>query len=566
MTRILVISKKQKFIMTVIIHPSKKPDGCGDLGFMVNFANILAKAENRPFPIAIVSEHKDLILKLYGSSLDKRIELYSTQESHEAMQRGELIPSLFIQGPTYHKFNEKINQGEHRIPVIYTGEYTDNDYQIRPYQISNRSASELVIHDSSKGLPVDIVLSGIGDFSTTIGTIEATKKRACQILKHPTKHSGIFLDDGLMKQGIACLDNPIAFREETLKKLSNETREKVESNLTEEFLVGENVDYYFFYGHKKESFDAYLNFVKQRQKSNKGKKCVLIVCGTFADQQEKETAVLDEDGASSSGQASEKTDILMIGLKQIPSSDFRLLLSLAKDLVVVTGDQSFSEAIALHKIPFYELPGHKMSFYKGFLKEVKKIGAQNILKILHMFYEEPHLSEGIIFQNDNSQSISDILSAINGEWLSEELRKLLSHLNEYWRIDHDIIERVASMPPSQPLQSEIIEALTNEIERLRGPKQKKYLKLFSTRTKPAEEYVTLARLYRQIIVELVSGHMPFPKIVSNNFGREGAIDIPEFITKLIQRQKEACKIISFPEGPLELIDFNPMGFAGPSSI
>jgi len=81
------------------------------------------------------------------------------------------------------------------------------------------------------------------------------------------------------------------------------------------------------------------------------------------------------------GPGSKKLNITLID-NPIPREHMRTLMQASQDLCLLTGDQSFSEAVSMNKIIIYEVRQHKISLWQNFCSLGRKIGGTQLEKVL----------------------------------------------------------------------------------------------------------------------------------------------------------------------------------------
>jgi hypothetical protein len=241
-------------MLTIIIYPTRK-EGFGDISMMVNIANILVdpKSSEIKYQVIMVSDDKELIINKF---MVKNFLILSLEQAKKLIQNKQLMPSLFIVGPTYIEnpglggVQHTISQGSDiKIPTLYVGEYGNNENFAINQQ---RSVTDYVEYALHKNEPATVLLTGLADRENERFTFNSDKKRLKNMLNLRVNDDGIFIQPKLLKRGLNFLHDRVAAISKAREKLSIETRATISQFLADDACFYDKNNY-FYYGYQEET-------------------------------------------------------------------------------------------------------------------------------------------------------------------------------------------------------------------------------------------------------------------------------------------------------------------------
>jgi len=233
---------------------------------------------------------------------------------------------------------------------------------------------------------------------------------------------GIFVDDDM--QGI------LSTREiEILQRISSNSK-----------LLFEEKKFYFGYGHYFVSIEHFVHLVVSAEKDKDEDIIVFIKLGDcgplsasftldgnfFEFLKRRNIGGLIIDDHEYHLQKGKKSLIVFFMSSSIGHEEMKVLLKASKDLCLVTGDQSFSEAVSADKLIIYEMYSHKVKLWHNFCRLAKEHVGSDLQDIL--------LESGIEVSSPNAYDDCeyDGLAA-----------KLLAEKSEYSRLNQFVIKNRA---------------------------------------------------------------------------------------------------------------------------
>lgn len=449
--------------MAIIFYPTRK-DGFGDLSIMVSLANLLANLEEKHYEIVMVSNDKDLLIEKFDC---RKFLVLTIPQAESLIENNQLIPSLIIEGPTYireHLITQKNSQNI--VPSILVSEYGDSEV------ISSFNRALNAVHYANSkiqhGETISVLFAGLtkGKLVDAGGRFRVKTK-----LKLRKDDDGILMNSELIKKGGSFLENPISHTKSVVDNLSENIK-----NIVKEFLFIHDDDLiaqnsYFYYGHRKQTFEAFIKFIVAKNCGN-NKNINLFAIGRGG--QEGLSQHLEEflkaHGFTVNSKVAER-NINIISLKDVPHDDFINLMSISDTVAAVTGDQSFTEALNLCKVPFYEIRGHKLMFYRGLISLINDYNCPHLLKVLELIHPKDDIENiNAALLDNNMANLSEEITPDLMEKCQLELKYIVEQINENWNLSKIFIERVESLLSAKPYipNQPIIDKLIAEIERIQS--------------------------------------------------------------------------------------------------
>lgn len=359
----------------IVLFPTIKK-GSGDISFIVKIANYLSTSYDFP-SVVIVSEHAKRIQDNF--SLGHQVKLFDIENFTTQVAKGEIIPTLIIEGPTF--VSTRGTRGHPSIPKLFITEYSsfEERHLCDSVNLLNR-ARHLKIYAES-------LESGLREGQHLPFNLRHQRKI--------TKEFGILLESDLLD--VFPKTNDKNYR----KKLWNELT--IRQDILEETEINEydtTTHFYFHYGHQVNSSETFLQAVIQLQKNNAKTHCEIITVGENSRQEilniyKDELTKIGYDSIQYISDKNEKFILKEVSspkrlfklrhIEKLKQEDFRQLFQLSEIIVGTTGDQSFSEAVALGKIPVYEVALHKQGFFNGVIRQAKKLELPELVSFLSTF-------------------------------------------------------------------------------------------------------------------------------------------------------------------------------------
>lgn len=368
--------------MAIIIFPSVKKGG-GDIAFMVNIANSIFEDNRVHAPIIMVSEFKELILEKY--QLNPKITIITPEVFEQQIQKKELIPTLIVEGPTF-IFGRGIKPPQ-SAAILYLTEYSSNEERTGT---DTTTLTSLARHRGHHAVSLEAGFRFNNKLSAQV-----------RFIQNKEREFGILLDKHCLELFKESSNNPDEFRK---KQWLNMSKEIVA------LLLGSNnpsnyhaqTQLFFQYCHKTESVNNFLRAMLDVIMSSKDQRnCDYISIGEgdrlkelvhakdaiisagfgrviYVDKTNKEHAIFNDHNKNA-------RTFRLIALPSINHANFLSLLALSEKLAGLTGDQSFSEALALGKLIIYECYGHKEAFFKGYVRLTEILGLNELAVFLNQY-------------------------------------------------------------------------------------------------------------------------------------------------------------------------------------
>ena len=132
----------------------------------------------------------------------------------------------------------------------------------------------------------------------------------------------------------------------------------------------------------------------------------------------------------------------------------------SQEPILVTGDQSMSEAISLGKLFFYELQDWKIDLYKNFLDYCKFVLPRNTA--LHYFLDNSS-NVNTLSENRLDKVIQDLVSKTKRSDLSRYMKTISDHIKDNMDLSMDLVATVKMMLVGTDKNNNHFKQLTKQI-------------------------------------------------------------------------------------------------------
>ena len=532
---------------TIIIYPTRK-DGFGDIAMMVNIANVLANYTLIQYRVIMVSNDKNLIIEKFDT---RKFLILTLEQAKKLIQSKGLIPSLFVVGPTFVR-GHSIQQGsDSNIPTLWVGEYSNNETLGRNGQASVVDYVNCALKNNQSA---SVLLPGLANEKDSKGRYYdkvCLKKQ----LELRSSEDGVFIEQKLCDRGLAFLNDRTSYIINAIQELSPQIRTTISQFLVDDIYFHNNKNY-FYYGHQANTYNSFIKFIIAINGSNNNDINLFATGKPVSSELDPSTInclrEYEYDFNNKSSRADgKKRKINLIYLDSLPHSDFIVLMSISDGFTAITGDQSFTEAINLHKIPFYDLRGHKRFFYTGFLQLINNLGLKNLSKTLHLIYLKQGLTMNPALLDGNIDSLTAILTPELIEQCTFEMRQFVSELNREWNLNNILIDRVNNFAAvhQQPFNQLFVSRLVAQIQKLTVDTKTNtpFLSINHRTQQLVQLYCLMANKLQQSDV--------LPSAIIHDYYKRGGKKTP-FIEELLILEANAFKSIEFLTNESELARYH----------
>ncbi|MBS0656219.1 MAG: hypothetical protein JSR46_10610 [Verrucomicrobia bacterium] len=311
-----------------------------------------------------------------------------------------------------------------------------------------KAEKSLLIHGPVPKSPLPPELSihakvwDINEYSTTYTSAESQIE---------TLHSGlgegelgIFCDAQLYKEMKELEKRGLPFDRQKLKEISNDKLRDI---------VGQKSDRELFFAYAHD-YNSLTSFMKQTMESHPDVKNIDFVCmGNALDEDELKavTARFKEAGSVELCFVNEPEKNRTLTLKpesdvrvrvifpgSVNHADFIRLLQGSNPEVLVTGDQSLTEAISSGKVIHYEVAGHK----RGLDRNLSSLAAKLNNKTVQAFLSA-------------NKTGADRVEALKNPELHRGFRELADYIWINYNLEEEIVQRVAKELGLNPKQAQV---------------------------------------------------------------------------------------------------------------
>lgn len=383
--------------MAIILFTSER-GGFGDFSLMITIAKKLKSSlEIIPEIILVVDNHviKGQILARFEMGELGLLTKHEYEASVRDIGNKQLIPTLVIEGPTYQSGRRLFV--DQSVPVLFIAEYSANE-QATLCDTFNIMKTRRRI-DGNQTISVDAGFLTLKRIGSNLANIEMnllrnpekemgfSKEFATQHYSG-NKEKGIVIREELFKAGNQRRANPSEFKKNKIKELPPQILTLLcSSSITPENYLNDT-SFYLIYTHDSGALEHFIKVVTDIQKDQPKRNCDILVVGSLEELKLSELSdslkislkntsfsqgeiVLADKKIpllSAQSKSTSENKLRILHLPFVKNSDLIDLMLISENITGVTGDQSFSECIALGNLPVYSCHSHKETFYNGLIK------------------------------------------------------------------------------------------------------------------------------------------------------------------------------------------------------